>query len=62
MYGALLLSLLLGHRAHALTDALLTLGLLILAACDGGADRLSPDLRVSAAGAGDGHDHAPASD
>jgi hypothetical protein len=62
MHGPLLLSLLLRHRAHALTDAVLTLGLLILAAGDSGADGLAPDPRVSAAGAGDGHDHAPASD
>src|SRR5438132_8477471 len=62
MHGALLFSPLLRHRAHTLTDAVLTFGLLILAACDGGGDGLAPDPRVSAAGAGDGHDHAPASD
>src|SRR3989442_9291126 len=61
MSGALLLPLLLRHRAHALTDPPLTLGSLLLAACDGGADRLAPDPRVSAAGAGDGHHDAPAS-
>jgi hypothetical protein len=55
-----LLSLLLRHRAHALTDAVL--GLLIFAACDSAADGLAPDPGVSAAGAGDGHDHAAAGD
>jgi hypothetical protein len=56
-----LLCLLLRHCAHALTDAVLALGLLILAVRNGSADGLAPDLRVSAAGAGDGHDYAPAS-
>jgi hypothetical protein len=62
MHSSLLLSLLLRHCAHALTDAMLALGLLILAVRNGSGDGLAPDLRVSAAGAGDGHDHAPASD
>src|SRR2546429_851796 len=60
IHGPRLLSLLLRHRAHALTDAVL--GLLSLAACDSAADGLAPDPRVSAAGAGDAHNRAPAGD